>query len=275
MSPASGRARRRPKRSRLLTNPDRIGAAYERELLRYLAPLRGLTATFLVRDLPKVLAAAPEAFRADEKKTFAEVLRRLVDGLAERFEKASPDAKASKAASAAVRGAERHNARELARTLAIDPFRGEAWLEAYVADATRANVALIKSIPASYFADLERVIGDGVRGGLRHEEIAKVILARFADKTRPDLWVKAKSRATLIARDQVAKFNSELNRIRQTNLGLTRYTWSTSKDERVRPEHRRREGKVFTWADPPADGHPGIPVRCRCVAQPIVDDLLP
>jgi SPP1 gp7 family putative phage head morphogenesis protein len=46
--------------------------------------------------------------------------------------------------------------------------------------------------------------------------------------------------------------------------------WSTQLDERVRPLHENREGQVFSWDDPPSDGHPGFPPGCRCVAAPYV-----
>jgi SPP1 gp7 family putative phage head morphogenesis protein len=68
-----------------------------------------------------------------------------------------------------------------------------------------------------------------------------------------------------------------VNRARQTELGVKQYTWRTSLDERVRPEHQEREGEVFSWAKPPKDGHPGQPINCRCTADPdlsaILDDL--
>lgn len=47
----------------------------------------------------------------------------------------------------------------------------------------------------------------------------------------------------------------------------------TSQDERVRHTHRARNGKLFAWNDPPSDGHPDIPIRCRCVAVPYTANL--
>lgn len=266
---------RRRRRSERLTNPDRIGERYESSILRYVAPLRRLTVAFILRDLPKIVAAVPsEMKRADDDRPFSEILAEATLELGVKFAEASPDEMAEEAAETAAEDVSEHNRKELARAISVDPFRSEPWLADYLTDSVRDNVALIKSIPMRYFSELEKIVGDGARQGLRHEEIAKVILSRYADKTRPDLWAKAKSRAKLIARDQVAKFNGEINRVRQTNLGLTRYVWSTSQDERVRPEHARREGKIFEWSKPPRDGHPGIPVQCRCVALPIVEDIL-
>ena len=81
-------------------------------------------------------------------------------------------------------------------------------------------------------------------------------------------------RAALIARDQIGKLNGEIARERQTELGIRRYKWRSSSDERVRPEHADRDGQIFEWSDPPPDGHPGQPVQCRCWAEPLIDDLL-
>jgi SPP1 gp7 family putative phage head morphogenesis protein len=83
----------------------------------------------------------------------------------------------------------------------------------------------------------------------------------------------ARRRANLIARDQIGKLNSRITRARQEEFGITEYTWSTAGDERVRPLHRKRDGKRFRWSDPPSDGAPGEPIQCRCVAIPIIPGL--
>jgi SPP1 gp7 family putative phage head morphogenesis protein len=54
--------------------------------------------------------------------------------------------------------------------------------------------------------------------------------------------------------------------------GVTEYIWSTTKDNRVRKEHQAREGKTFSYDNPPSDGNPGEPIRCRCVASPVFTD---
>lgn len=83
--------------------------------------------------------------------------------------------------------------------------------------------------------------------------------------------VRALSRAKLIARDQTSKMNGAFNQARQTSLGIDRYVWQTSGDERVREEHQANDGQVFSWNDPPATGHPGEDINCRCVAVPYFD----
>lgn len=137
-----------------------------------------------------------------------------------------------------------------------------------LADWTTENVALIKSLPSETFDRIERIVLAGLNDGRRWESIAEDLEQRF------DV---SESRAALIARDQVGKFYGAVNRARQTELGVTRYRWRTSGDERVRPDHVEREGKLFSWDDAPEDGHPGQPISCRCTAEPdfsaILDDL--
>ena len=95
-----------------------------------------------------------------------------------------------------------------------------------------------------------------------------------------DQFGTAKSRAHLIARDQISKFNGKLHELRQREAGVSKYTWSTSKDERVRDKHRAVDGKVFSWDDPPPVGnngerlHPGEDYQCRCVALPVLEEFL-
>ncbi len=45
----------------------------------------------------------------------------------------------------------------------------------------------------------------------------------------------------------------------------------SSHDSRVRPLHALYDGHVYKWGNPPADGYPGQPIRCRCVAIPVFD----
>ena len=129
--------------------------------------------------------------------------------------------------------------------------------------ATKANIELIKSIPEQHFEKLGNAIEKRMASGVRFEELAKEI-ERIGDVTE--------SRAKLIARDQTSKMNSAFNQARQTSLGIERYRWQTSGDERVREDHAENDGKVFSWNDPPTTtGHPGEDINCRCVAIPVFD----
>jgi SPP1 gp7 family putative phage head morphogenesis protein len=123
------------------------------------------------------------------------------------------------------------------------------------------SVSLIRGMTAELAKRVVDVLIRGATTGERSTVIAKELVEQFA-------W--SNKRAKFIARDQLATFNGTLNRLRQTQVGITQYQWATSLDERVRPLHANREGKVFAWNKPPSDGHPGEPINCRCVARPIV-----
>lgn len=127
---------------------------------------------------------------------------------------------------------------------------------------TRENVGLIKSIPDEYLKKIETAVftstTQGSKAGSMVKQIQKIGKVTFA-------------RAKLIARDQSSKLNSAISQQRQQNLGVEEYIWRTSGDERVRNDHRSKNGKTFRWDSPPKDtGHPGQDIQCRCIAQPII-----
>lgn len=141
-------------------------------------------------------------------------------------------------------------------------------LELFVSD----NVKLINSLTGRHLEDVKGIVTRAARAGTHHTEVR--------DQIQKQLGV-TRNRAALIATDQIGKLNGEVNRIRQTNLGIRRYRWSTSQDEKVRHSHRALEGQIFEWKNPPVvnpktgeRGHPGQPIRCRCSAIPIIDDVL-
>jgi hypothetical protein len=45
------------------------------------------------------------------------------------------------------------------------------------------------------------------------------------------------------------------------------YIWRTAGDSKVRSSHARRNGRTFSWDNPPEGGHPGEAYNCRCTAE--------
>lgn len=127
-------------------------------------------------------------------------------------------------------------------------------------DALKANIDLITSIPVQHFERLALKVEKSFAQGMRSEQLAKLVQEQTG---------VTKSRAKLIARDQIGKMNSEFSRVRQQGLGITHYQWSTAQDERVREEHADLDGQTFSWSEPPDEGHPGTAIQCRCVALPV------
>ncbi len=139
----------------------------------------------------------------------------------------------------------------------------------------RDNVNLITTIAPTALGQVEDVIQEGFRSGLRVEELAKSIAERFS---------VAESRAELIARDQTGKLNAQLSEARNREVGATRYVWQISGapegDGRVREEHLELQGQTFSYDDPPVvakngdRANPGEYFQCRCSAQPVLEDVL-
>lgn len=137
-------------------------------------------------------------------------------------------------------------------------------LKEAVDEAVAANISLIKSIPQQYLDRVEQAVMVSLQAGTLNATLADDLLK---------IEGITKNRAKLIARDQLGKINSRLSQLRQQSLGITHYYWSTSLDERVRDKHRRWEGDLIAWDNPPIDGHPGQAIQCRCTAIPDLDFL--
>jgi SPP1 gp7 family putative phage head morphogenesis protein len=163
--------------------------------------------------------------------------------------------------------------RQYKSVLGVDPLptrERRAQAEAFVAE----NVSLITSIGEEFFDKLEEDILGAYAGGARWEQLAEKIQGRYDVSAR---------RAELIARDQIGSLNAKLAQAKQTELGVKKYIWRNSQDERVvgnpsgkypkgnerHGDHWSREGKVFDWGNPPHDGHPGEAIQCRCTAEPV------
>lgn len=130
----------------------------------------------------------------------------------------------------------------------------------------RENLDLIGSLEAETLRklrdELTRLISDGVP----EEEIEERLIAFLQKQAEVE-----GNRAVLIGSDQVGKLNGRLMEYWQRSAGIEEYRWQTMMDDRVRPLHADRQGLIFAWNNPPSDGHPGMAIRCRCVADPVID----
>lgn len=162
-----------------------------------------------------------------------------------------------------------HSGRELtrqAKALGIEVVT-DPDLGAITTSFRKQNVALIKSLCASHVRRVGRVLAEA-GSGTRVEDIAKSLR---------DATGATKSRAALIARDQVLTLNAEVTQARHAAAGITAYVWRTSRDERVRPAHKALEGKRVQHAEPPVvdprtgrRAHAGQDFQCRCTQEPVI-----
>lgn len=157
---------------------------------------------------------------------------------------------------------------QLKAAMGVNLVAAEPNLEPVVERFRDENVKLIRSLADEKVTRVRDILTDA-GPGTRVEEIAKS-LRDMGDVTR--------SRAELIARDQVLKLNAEVTQKRHEAAGITEFVWSTSRDERVRPDHKVLEGNRYRYDDPPivdrrrgTRGLPGVgSIQCRCVAIPVI-----
>lgn len=137
-------------------------------------------------------------------------------------------------------------------------------IEGYIREVVGRNTSLIQGLADDLQKRIEQAVYDNSIAGNSAASLRKALQEQFGIADR---------RAKIIARDQTSKFNSDLNRIRQTQAGVTSYVWTTSHDERVRERHRKLDGKTYKWGEATGAEQglpPGQPVLCRCIARGIV-----
>ena len=150
-------------------------------------------------------------------------------------------------------------------------------MESMVQQWIHENVSKITSIPNEYLAQVEAII----RWGYETKQ-PKVNVYRKLEK----LIGLTKSKAKMIARDQLGTLNSQMTQYEHESAGIGKYKWITKRDDRVRDCHRALHGTIHKWSEPPPlwywtklrgvvyTGrycHPGQDYACRCSASPVFD----
>lgn len=257
----------------------------EREFQRVSRAYMKLLNDSLKKHMPEIMEACKES-RTDSRYdgfSFDWKLRRIMQKISDEVEQAEAkfglDDYVQKVADIASAQSIREWKRVVKKTLGInileDYYKGEAYAESlkkWVAE----NISQIKSIPSETLGNLEQTILNGYRSGATIGQMKKEIQSEY------DV---SKRKAELLARDQVATLNAQVTKMQQTDAGVKKYKWSTSKDSRVRDCHAELDGQTFSWDDPPEmwydtkDGrvytgrhcNPGEDYLCRCVAIPVFD----
>lgn len=116
---------------------------------------------------------------------------------------------------------------------------------------------------------LRQDIQDVVFAGIRAESLQKTLEKRFSI---------SQNKAKFLARQEVALFTSKYKQAKYQGAGINKYKWSTSKDRRVREDHKELDGKIFLFSSPPVTNkdtgernNPGEDFGCRCIPIPIIE----
>lgn len=160
------------------------------------------------------------------------------------------------------------------RSVGIDVFSNSQQARDYLEAATFQNAMLITSIPAQYLEQVQNIVMTNMRAGMRPSYIEQALSQQFGVTSR---------RAKMIARDQTAKVQGEINKRKQQAAGFLYFKWVDSHDQRVRHRHREIADKVtdygkgvYRWDDLPLSDkgepiQPGSDYQCRCVAVAVPD----
>lgn len=155
------------------------------------------------------------------------------------------------------------NMEQQGKVMGIDPTQSEPWLKPFMQEAVENNVSYITNIRDDYTKKIENIVLEGAKNGAAPNTIRNQLVEQVG---------MTKRRAKFVAVDQTGSLFGQMTAKRHQQMGVTKFTWRTSKDERVRDTHRILENKVYSYEKPPKVGLPGEDFRCRCIAIPVFDD---
>lgn len=257
----------KPRKIKRTQYPVALQVQYRKKIMAMILEMDRLVKKILIPDLDRLNQEARN--QRQDAYTYTDDVSELINIIrathAETYSEAAIQAMAAEQAAAVSGFNRRQMTRAFSNALGVDLFYNEPWLEAEMAAFTKMNVELITSIPQKHFSDIEMTVQRGLRTGRSVRDLTKELNSTHKGSLR----MKPRNRAELIARDQTMKLNGDLNHLRQTNIGIKRYIWRTSQDERVRDEHAALEGRIFKWSEPPDVGHPGEDFQCVLSGSPI------
>lgn len=225
-----------------------------------------------------------EGFRQDDAGDFITYARGARFRAAERMSKKTGAlANLEKRAEEAGKVALRHSANDW--NLLVKDALGQEINTQYYVDGMQnmvemwvhENVSKITTIPSEYLAEVESII----RWGYETKQ-PKVNVYNRLEK----LIGLTKSKAKMIARDQLGSLNARMTQYEHESAGIRKYKWITKRDGKVRDCHRALHGTIHSWNEPPPMWYmtesrgivytgrycnPGEDYGCRCTAAPVFD----
>lgn len=245
-----------------------IEAAYRRKLQAYIEAMNDSVQYWLwaaykankpriAMDEPPPAAMLRRAIRLLGRR-WQKKFNKLAEELADHFAKAVQD----------------RSAASLQSILKRNGFTVEFKMTPAMQDISRAtvneNVALIKSIHAQYFTQVEGSVMRSVAAGRDLGTLTKELQTHYG---------VSKRRAAFISRDQNNKATAVFTRARQIEAGVTEAVWLHSGGgKHPRPSHlkagreRQRYDVREGWLDPDVGKRifPGELPNCRCVSKAVV-----
>ncbi len=149
-------------------------------------------------------------------------------------------------------------------------FQTTAAMRDVMRASVEQNVQLIRSIPQQYLTGVQGAVMRSVQTGRDLSQLTRELQREYG---------VTRKRAEFIALDQNNKATSAMQKVRQTELGITKGIWMHSHaGKEPRPTHLANDRKEFDitkgWFDPDPRVRrrimPGELIRCRCTWKPVV-----
>ena len=146
----------------------------------------------------------------------------------------------------------------------ISQLIGPAGAQESIEDFMARNSALIRNVSDETRAKISDLVYRGLQQRTDARMVGREITRQLGISRR---------RAVRIASDQANKLSAALDRQRQREAGLEFWKWRHSGKVHYRPDHKARDGLVYTDENAPED-EPGELPFCGCVRQGtlIMDD---
>ena len=247
--------------------PIGIERSYQRDLVKYLEVIDKAIKEILLPELPYILNEQKADRPIIKQDDPSDDLSRLMAQVKLRIQQDYSDEELTRLATIYGLETSKKNKDELKKNLkrvvGIDVISADSFLRKELTAFTVSNVKLITSMKDETLNKVEGLAFRAFQSGQRAEDLSKNI-----EKLVNPRVSNIRARANLIARDQIAKLSGQLDQLRQTDLGISKYIWRTSGDERVRDTHRELEGTEHSWNDPPITNdqgdrnHPGQDYQC-------------
>jgi len=132
-------------------------------------------------------------------------------------------------------------------------------------------------------SDLDRITSNAVMDYVAKRQLEGLRAAVIAEELKNVFPSLLASRVQLIARTEVGRAETTLMMARSEAMGVKWFVWRTSEDVRVRMSHRKLDGVLMRFRDPPSpeklNGEqrdygpylPGSIFNCRCLSEPLID----
>ncbi|MGE7132646.1 minor capsid protein [Lysinibacillus xylanilyticus] len=248
--------------------PDAATVSYSRAIVKMITALGAETLKLFEKYVVPQLTTRQDAYYVEDG--ILDGFKKMFHSLKNKASEIFTTTRSERAASSFVKNINRfnrHNLEQQTKVKGIDLVANEPWLKDFLHTKIKDNVGYIKNIEDDYLSEIEQVVRNGVKEG----RTAKQIREQLVDRVKV-----AESKAQFIAVDQTGSILGQMTAERHQQIGIDKFKWLTSHDERVRDSHKLLNGEVFSYDDPPTvNGRevlPGEDYRCRCVAIPVFDD---